>query len=271
MYTVLFSWKVKDGNGRLCRGAFIYIVFSDGQQTPALADRILDQNDYLPFGTRIDGSTYARSATNRWRYAGKEEQVFVGSGASGLNFGLLDFGARYYDPFIGRWTTIDPMAAYYTSWSGYNYCLNDPLYRYDSNGEVPRIYIQHNDLGHAFITTGEGDNTTVYTYGRYGRTYKSSGIIPLGHFSPKGEGVLGLLKGDSAKDYLKMVQNNGNFEVFELTEGSEGEIDNYYSDLFEAGTTPTNPKKSSYNDSNYRVIDELVHDNVFRILSCTKK
>ena len=82
---------------------------------------------------------------------------------------------------------------------------------------------------------------------------------------------MGLLKGDSAKDYLKMVQNNGNFEVFELTEGSEGEIDNYYSDLFEAGTTPTNPKKSSYNDSNYRVIDELVHDNVFRILSCTKK
>ena len=131
------EWHVKDHIGGV-RAVIDITPVSDGQQAPSLADRILEQNDYLPFGTKIDGLTYASSTTNRWRYAGKEEQVFglpgANYGTTCVNLDLLDFGGRYYDSFIGRWTTIDPMATSYTSWSEYNYCLNNPLFNTDFSG-----------------------------------------------------------------------------------------------------------------------------------------
>ena len=80
---------------------------------------ILEQNDYLPFGTRMPLKT---QTTNRYRYAGKEEQDIAG-----MDLGLLDFGARYYDAFVGRWNAIDPMAHKYFGTSPYNYCGNDPV------------------------------------------------------------------------------------------------------------------------------------------------
>lgn len=50
----------------------------------------------------------------------------------GLN--LLDFGARWYDPLLGRFTTIDPMAEKYYSTSPYVYCNNDPVNAVDPDG-----------------------------------------------------------------------------------------------------------------------------------------
>ena len=41
--------------------------------------------------------------------------------------GLVYAGARYYMPNIGRWTSVDPLAAKYPDWSPYNYPANYPL------------------------------------------------------------------------------------------------------------------------------------------------
>ena len=45
------------------------------------------------------------------------------------------FGARYYDPAIGRWGSVDPKFHWYPSHSPYNYALNNPVKYTDSNGE----------------------------------------------------------------------------------------------------------------------------------------
>ena len=82
----------------------------------------------------------------------------------------------------------------------------NPVNLVDPDGRIPRIYIQKKQTGHAFITIGEGANTTVYTYGRYGALSPISSGITLGNLNPKGEGVLSILKGNDAESYLQSVK-----------------------------------------------------------------
>ena len=86
---------------------------------------VLEQNDYLPYGTKIANSQHAQMGTNRWRYAGKEEFP---------ELNLLDFGARLYDPFTARWTASDPMATKYSRVSPFGYCAGNPIGILDDSG-----------------------------------------------------------------------------------------------------------------------------------------
>ena len=54
---------------------------------------------------------------------------------------LYDFGARLYDPAVGRWTTMDPLCEKYYSVSPYAYCHNNPVNRIDLDG---RDWYQNN-------------------------------------------------------------------------------------------------------------------------------
>ncbi|MBQ1647145.1 MAG: RHS repeat-associated core domain-containing protein, partial [Bacteroidales bacterium] len=85
----------------------------------------LEQNDYLPFGTKIANPLHVQMNTNRWRDAGKEEFP---------DLNQLDFGARMYDPFTARWTAVDPMARGCSHISSYAYCYGNPLRYADPNG-----------------------------------------------------------------------------------------------------------------------------------------
>ena len=120
------EWHVKDhlGNVRAV------VSLSDG-------GTVIERNEYLPFGTRIPGSIQA--ADNRYRFAGKEEQRFgydIFTGAYKRDLALLDFGARYYDPFTARWTTRDPLAGKYHSLSPYSYCAGNPVNLVDPDGRT---------------------------------------------------------------------------------------------------------------------------------------
>ena len=44
---------------------------------------------------------------------------------------LYDYGARFYDPLIGRFTTPDPLVEKYYSVSPYAYCKNNPINKID--------------------------------------------------------------------------------------------------------------------------------------------
>ena len=68
---------------------------------------------------------------NKYLYNGKEIQNDI---LSGTDFGLLDYVARLYDPAIGDWRNVDPLAEKHVAFSPYVYCANNPVKLIDPNG-----------------------------------------------------------------------------------------------------------------------------------------
>jgi len=85
-------------------------------------------NAYYPSGLLITDLTTATGNLadfNAYKYNEKEWQKDVK---------WLDYGARMYDPVVGRWWTPDPLAEKYYSTSPYSYVLNNPINNWDPNG-----------------------------------------------------------------------------------------------------------------------------------------
>ncbi|MGB7499706.1 MAG: RHS repeat-associated core domain-containing protein, partial [Moheibacter sp.] len=101
-----------------------------------------EQSHYYPFGLKhqeystfgfvsnpIQGVIIAPVANNpfKYKYNGKEFQ-------DELNLNWYDYGARNYDPALGRWMNMDPLAEVYFESSPYNYVANNPTNSFDPNG-----------------------------------------------------------------------------------------------------------------------------------------
>ena len=181
---------------------------------------IRELNTYLPFGTRIPGSIQA--ADNRHRFGGKEEQRYgidAATGSPAIDLGLLDFGARYYDPFSCRWTTRDPMAGKYLSLSPYNYCAGNPVSYVDSEGSVIAIwYNDNNGKQNCFMYSGKETNNTgnqyvkdvidAYTYNKTNWEKAGfSGVSPLAELVERKE-TTSIISYNKTESHFEM-QNGG--------------------------------------------------------------
>ena len=86
---------------------------------------VVQKNQYYPFGMSFANDV--NPSAQPYKYTGKEADQM-----HGLN--LYDYSARYHDPALGRFTTIDPLAEKYYSISPYVYCMNNPIRFIDPDG-----------------------------------------------------------------------------------------------------------------------------------------
>lgn len=140
-YTFNYVYQYKDhlGNIRLSYG------FDEKEEVL----KVIEENHYYPFGLkhtkynsgerkyepdeeypqlmRISLLEAGEQMMYKYKYNGKEFQDELG-----LN--MYDYGARNYDPALGRWMNIDPLAEQYRRWSPYNYAMNNPVFFIDPDG-----------------------------------------------------------------------------------------------------------------------------------------
>lgn len=102
---------------------------------------VLDQNgnvdswtDYYPFGKEARGSSTVNAPKEG--FSGKQLDV-----ESGLNY----FGARYYNPEIGRFNSNDRFSFKYPSLNPYQYAANNPLRYIDFNGDDVEVANPQNE------------------------------------------------------------------------------------------------------------------------------
>jgi RHS repeat-associated protein len=95
-------------------------------------------SDYYAFGQLLPG----RNAGENYRYGFngmEEDNETKGEG----NSYTTEF--RQYDPRIGRWPSLDPIAHLREWVSPYNYVQNNPILRIDPLGSLDDNYIIHED------------------------------------------------------------------------------------------------------------------------------
>lgn len=143
---------------------------------------ILEENHYYPFGLKhsnynVDkleikeddngGEFVVLEPVDRnkyqYKYNGKEFQ-------DELSLNWYDYQARNYEPALGRWMNIDPLAETSRRFSSYAYCLNNPIYFIDPDGMQADDWInwtgkngQQHITYHQGITTVEQAKSAGYT------------------------------------------------------------------------------------------------------------
>ncbi|ASB48638.1 hypothetical protein CDL62_05525 [Alkalitalea saponilacus] len=114
------------------------------------SNTLVQQTAYYPFGMAF---SKGGSADNKYLYNGKElQEDVIGNGV----LDWYDYGARMYDPTLGRWHSIDAMYDHHFGWSPYVYVLNNPIQNIDLYG-----YTDWKTVGSGIAVTAGGLTSTI--------------------------------------------------------------------------------------------------------------
>lgn len=128
-FDYVYQYKDHLGNIRLT------YADSDGNGSINASTEIIEEHNYYAYGLKHQGyntnvSANVNSAAKRWMFGGMEY-------GEELGLDWYDISARNYDPALGRWMNIDPLAEQMRRHSPYNYAFDNPIFFLDPDGMMP--------------------------------------------------------------------------------------------------------------------------------------
>jgi RHS repeat-associated protein len=124
----------------------------------ALAGFVIGYEEYHPFGTTAywSASSATEVSRRRYRYTGNEKDEETG---------LYYHGARYYAPWLGRWTAADPVGMA-DGTNLYSYARGNPVRLYDRTGASATSSSfaspEERRVAEAFASRGEGSSPITF-------------------------------------------------------------------------------------------------------------
>jgi RHS repeat-associated protein len=118
--------------------------------------------EYFAFGETFV-EEHSNTGRTSYKFNGKELDEETG---------LYYYGARYYEPVISVWLSVDPLASDYPSWSPYNYTMDNPINLVDPTGMGPEDWVQNAD-GNIYWD----DNATSQETTKEGETYLGKNVL----------------------------------------------------------------------------------------------
>ena len=214
---------------------------------------IVQQKGYYAFGMEISQFSPGTNTSKNW-YNGKELQD---------DFGLYwyDYGARFYDPGLGRWHSVDPLAEKYYQSSPYSYTLNNPVNFIDPDGRS--VYKINRETGNITLRRENNKNFDKLKSSSFKSIRLEKGIMSS---REETKGVRGRLSSGEiiekditrfctnsateAREFFKFAADNSNVEWSETTvRNTKGE------NTIKVGTT---------NESGYELSQSVTINEAFR-------
>ena len=197
------KWKIRKKEN--CRSKDLFLTRRSGiSQYPVRDYRlvvnssgtVVQSNHYYPFGMASADTPIANQGLQPYKYNGKELDMM-----SGLN--QYDYSARYYDPAIARFTTMDPMAEKYYNISPYAYCANNPVNAVDPDGRDFQINFQRDKDGNI---TGMIIQAKVYITGTNASEDRAADLNKLAKDTYKSQTINGVkVSFDISYEYSKDI------------------------------------------------------------------
>lgn len=121
------------------------------------AGAVITYEEYYPYGSTSyqAGRSVAEVSRKRYRFTGKERDEATG---------LYYHGARYYVPWLGRWSATDP-AGLVDGTNIYQYCSSNPTRLHDPSGTQGTCDPSASSCVNQVVNTGNPDDPNNYASG----------------------------------------------------------------------------------------------------------
>ncbi len=201
--------------------------------------------EYLPFGETFVEEHLNSDPAQPYLYNAKEYDAETR---------LYYYGARYYDPKLSIWVSVDPMTEKYPGWSPYNYCSQNPIICIDPDGNSTYLIIYgsgwvrpdwkggHYDVGSGFKESAYAMKKQIESRKTFNSTIDKVHVI----YAPNESDYVNAINNKYDSGLIKEldVYSHGSANSINLG-GNEGKIENSSLDadyrMISAFWDPRNP------------------------------
>ena len=127
-------------------GSTSYITNLDGEVSQHI--------EYVPFG-----EVFIEERNNTWN-----TPYLFNAKEFDEETGMYYYGARYYEPRLSLWMSVDRFAEKYPATSGYNYAINNPVRYIDINGDSIRVSSENRELFNKTLKDVFGEFSSKFSY-----------------------------------------------------------------------------------------------------------